>query len=138
MTVGMGFCSAPARALTADNAAFAEDFLLFDPDAATLDPLSAATPSPDEGFVLATRGAASRGLLLFFFSAPSALSAVEALRFWSARAIASASHAAFTLPRDAGRLLFHSAEPSSPAICAIVRLVRTDVSYESMSKPGTT
>src|SRR5271166_4767716 len=137
MTVGMGFCSAPAWALTADNAAFAEDFLLFNPDAATLGPLSAATPSPDEGFVLSTHGAASRGLLLFF-SAPSALSAVEAFRFWSARAIASASHAAFTLPRDAGRLLFHAAEPSSPAICAIVRFVRTDVSYESMSKPETT
>jgi len=71
-------------------------------------------------------------------SANSASSAVKALRFESARAIASASHAAFTFPRDAGRLLFHSAEPLSPAISAMVRPVSMEVSYTSMSNPATT
>jgi hypothetical protein len=45
MTVGMGFSSAPARALIAEdaeleNAEFAEDFLLRDLDVDSLDPAS--------------------------------------------------------------------------------------------------
>src|ERR1700690_2716160 len=67
------------------------------------------------------------------FARCSALSAVKAfflpaafLR--SALATASASQAALSLPRVAGRLLVHSAESVSPPICAMVRLVRTDVS----------
>src|SRR5205823_1180759 len=38
---------------------------------------------------------------------------------------ASASHAFFR-PRTAGRLLFHSADPASPAICPSERLVSTE------------
>jgi len=46
--------------------------------------------------------------------------------FLSNFAIASASHGAFTAPRDAGRLLVHFAEPWSPAISAMLRPVSTD------------
>src|SRR5215467_16375040 len=49
--------------------------------------------------------------------------------FLSSLASVSASHAAFTRPRDAFLLLVHSAESSSPAICAMVFLLMTDVSY---------
>jgi len=116
----MAFSSAPARALTAEdaefeNAEFAEDFVLLNLDVESLDPASLDAVS--EEFARATRSAACLGLLLTFFSAFSAVeafspasSAFKVFRFESARAIASASHAAFTLPRDAGRLLFHSAE----------------------------
>jgi len=37
ITVGMGFCSAPARTFIAEGAEFAEDFLALDLDAAPLD-----------------------------------------------------------------------------------------------------
>src|SRR5208282_5665224 len=134
MTVCMGFCSAPARALIVEGVEFAEDFLLLDLEAAAT--LSAV--SFDEVFALTIRWAFGLPPLLFFFSASSAPSAVRALRFSSARAIAFASQAAFTFPRDAGRLLVHSADFSSPPICAIVRPVRTEVSYVPMSNPATT
>jgi hypothetical protein len=42
ITMGMGFCSAPARTFIAEGAEFAEDFLALDLDAAPLD-----APSPD-------------------------------------------------------------------------------------------
>src|ERR1035441_4638722 len=128
MTVGIGLCSAPARSLTAEDTEFAEDFLFAD----FVDGVWW-----DESFAGAKLRAAGLGLLLFFFAGAGG-SVVSAFRFLSARAIASASHAAFTFPRDAGRLLFHSAESSSPPICAIVRSVRMDVSYLSMSNPATT
>src|ERR1700686_5011511 len=137
MTVGMGLCSAPGRALTAEGTEIAEDFLFLDLEAAS----SAATASAAAvlSLVWTTLLAASLDRFFLFFSAPSARSAVNAFFFFkSARAIASASHAAFTFPRDAGRLLFHSAEPSSPAICAMVRPVRMEVSYSSLLNPATT
>src|SRR5580693_9223623 len=46
--------------------------------------------------------------------------------FLSSLATASASQAAFNLPPPAGRL-FHSADPASPAICARLRLLSTDL-----------
>src|SRR5271165_3990333 len=136
----MSFSSAPTRALTAEDAEFAEDFLVFGlltnwvslPVARDTDfrPLFLFSPvSPVPPVVKDFR------LLL---PAPSASSAVKAFRFASARAIASASQGAFTFPRDAERLLFHSAEPLSPAISAMVRPVRMEVSYASMSNPATT
>src|SRR5450755_601598 len=108
----MGFSSAPSRSLTAEDADSAEEFLFRDFGALELD----AVPRT---FARAI-SAAEMGFLPSFFSAPFALSAVKALRFLSARAMASASHGAFAFPRDAGRLLFHSAEPRSPPISAIV------------------
>src|SRR5271166_2673574 len=130
MTVGIGFSSAPARALSAEDAEPAKDFLFGDLDAVWL----------EEVFAGATACGVGVGFLLFFFAGPSVPSVVKAFRFLSARAIASASHAAFTFPRDAGRLLVHSADPSSPPICAIVRPVRMEVSYASslISNPATT
>src|ERR1700716_1218350 len=133
----MGLCSAPGRALTAEGAEFAEDFLLLDFEAFSFDVAAsdaAAVPSAST-----TLRAVCPGPFFLFFSAPSALSAVKFFFFFrSARAIAFASHAALTFPRDAGRLLLHSAEPSSPAICAIVRPVRMEVSYSSIWNPATT
>src|ERR1022692_5041596 len=128
----MVFSSAPARALPGEDTEFAEDFLFADLVAVFLDAVSL-----DEMFAGATFRAAGLGLLLFFFAGAGG-SVVSVFRFLSARAIASASHAAFTFPPDAGRLLFHSAESSSPPICAIVRSVRMDVSYLSISNPETT
>src|SRR3979490_569661 len=132
MTVGMGLCSAPGRALTAEGTEIAEDFLLLDLEAAS----SGATALDAAAVSLAwtiLRTACLETFFLFVF-APSALSAPTAFFFFRpARGIASASHAAFTFPRDAGRLLFHSAEPSSPAICAMVRPVRMEVWYPSIS-----
>src|SRR5258708_31113662 len=57
--------------------------------------------------------------------------------FLSNLAKLSASHGAFTPPRDAFLLLCHSAAPASPAISAIVLPLKTDLSYLSMSNPGT-
>src|SRR5271155_3550497 len=69
-------------------------------------------------------------VLLVFFSALAALSF-----FFSTLANVSANHGAFTFPRDTGGLLVHWAEPASPAISAIERLLRTELSYLSMSYP---
>src|SRR5579863_9840824 len=57
----------------------------------------------------------------FFFAFPlwSSVSPVFKAFFFSTRATASASHAAFSFPRPAGRL-FHSADPASPATCSRV------------------
>src|SRR5690348_8500732 len=55
--------------------------------------------------------------------------------FLSSLATVSASQSAFNLPRDAFLLLVHSAESSSPAICAMFFLLRIEVSYSSMLKP---
>src|SRR6266700_5119068 len=66
-------------------------------------------------------------------------SVVKGFRFFlSSLARLSASHAAFTFPRDAFLLLCHSAESSAPAICAIVFPLSTEVSCASISKPSTT
>src|SRR5437660_11519666 len=134
MTMGMGLCSAPGIAFTAEAA---NDFLLLDLEAGSLRdaPLDAAAVS----LAWTTLRAVCLGPFFLLFSAPCALSAVTAFFFFrSARAIASASHAALTFPRDPGRLLFHSAEPSSPAIYALLRPVRMDVSYSSILNPATT
>src|SRR6266436_4926264 len=130
MTVGMGLGSAPGIALVAE---VANDFLLLDLEAGSS---GAATLDAAAALAWTTLRAVCLGPFFLLFSAPCALSAFTACFFFcSARAIASASHAALTFPCDAGRLLVHSADPASPAICAIVRPVRTEVSYESMSKP---
>jgi hypothetical protein len=42
MIVGIGLCSAPARAFTAEDAEFAEDFLLLDLDVAFSGAISGA------------------------------------------------------------------------------------------------
>src|SRR5271166_3650705 len=122
----MGLCS-PGIALTTEAAELAEDLPFLDLRAFASDAV-----------VKVPARAAGPGFLFLFFPTSFASSAVKTFRFESARAIASASHAAFTFPRDAGRLLVHSAEPLSPAICAMVRPVSTDVAYASMSNPGTT
>jgi hypothetical protein len=138
MTVGIGLCSAPGTALTAEDVEFADDFLLLD-----LTVTFGAAEETSASLASATLPAfcLESFFLPFaagFFSALFASSAVKAFRLESARAIASASHPALTFPRDAGRLLVHSADPASPAICAIVRPVRTEVSYSSMLNPATT
>jgi hypothetical protein len=56
----MGFCSAPVKALTAESAEFAKDFLSVD-----LDFLDAA--SLDEVFAGSTLRVGCLGFLLFFF-----------------------------------------------------------------------
>lgn len=78
------------------------------------------------------REAGSSDSLLVF---PREDFAVAFAFFASALAIASASQSfLLELPRaDALRLLSHSADPSSPAICLSERLVSTDQSYLSMS-----
>jgi hypothetical protein len=50
MTVGMGFCSAPERALTAEDAEFAEDFLFRDLHAESLDAATLDAVSSDKVF----------------------------------------------------------------------------------------
>src|SRR5258708_22031520 len=113
---GMGFSTAPVRLLTAENAEFAENSWIFDFDGV----FGACLETDDPCFPP-----------LFFpppFSAGSAFSAVKAFCLLSARATASASQAALSFPRVAGRLLVHSAEPASPAIWLIVRPVKTEVS----------
>src|ERR1700722_9198208 len=137
MSVGMGLGSAPARTLTAEDAEFAEDFLVLDFAETEFDStILVATSSVVAARPFASVSVAWLFFLPLFFSAPSAPSAAAAFRFLSARAIASATQSDFTLPRDAGRLLFHSADPSSPAICGIVRSVKTDVLYLSISTPA--
>src|SRR5215470_16256248 len=105
MALGMEPETAPSRSLTAEDAGCAEFFgggsfecdLDFFPDFADC--------------VL---------LVLFWsFSAILASSAVTAF-FSSARAIASANQAAFTLPLPAGRLLVHSFDFASPPISSMV------------------
>src|SRR5271156_12190 len=133
--------SAPARALAEADTELAEVFLSRDLTASwETAEATEATAEQFAIFVLPTSCAPPLEAFFLSFAAPFALSAAKALGFESARAIASASHAAFTLPRVAGRLLDHSAEPASPAICAMVRSVKIDVSYFSLliSNPATT
>ena len=119
--VGMGFSMAPGKPLTTGVTEDTGDFLVFFGDAAAaVKPAMALLPD---------------ALFFLLFSVPPV---VNTFRFLSARATASASHAAFNFPRVAGRLLVHSAEPLSPAISAMVRLVSTEVLYWSISNPGTT
>src|SRR5215470_10714484 len=109
---GMGLAIAPDNCATAEFAEVAEEFnfFLLGADELALETGSRFAPA-----------------LLFplLFSAISAFSAANVFRLLSARATAAASHAAFTFPRPAGRLLVHSFDPASPAICFIVRSVRT-------------
>ncbi len=80
----------------------------------------------------------SAGFLRFLFSfslfAAARRSFVDFF-FFSSLAMASASHAALTLPRPAGGLLVHSFDFASPPISFMVRLVSTEVSNLSMSYP---
>src|SRR5579862_5538000 len=71
--------------------------------------------------------------LPLFFTLRTFLSSGACLFFLSSLASVSASQGAFTFPRDAGLLLFHSAEPASPAISDMERLLSTELSYCSMS-----
>src|SRR5262249_53564729 len=119
---GMGFSTAPGKAFTTEATEVREDFDVFLGDSAWAAELGCALAL---AFVLP--------LFAFFAS-----SAFDAFRFLSVRAIASASHAAFTLPRVAGRLLVPSADFLSPAISPMVRPVSTEVSYASISNFGTT
>src|SRR6266852_8464953 len=119
MTVSMSLASAPGKALTAEGTEFAEDFL------SDFEPLFSDAPAAVFLLWTVLRAACRVPFCLFSFAPSAASCAVAALFFFrSARAIASASHPAFTFPRDAGRLLVHSADPASPAICAMVRPVR--------------
>src|ERR1043166_6170167 len=125
---GMGFSIAPGKVLTTEDTEVTEDFfvLFFDLDVAD-----------EEAPELAVTSFSAR-LFFLVFSVLPVFSVVNAFRRLSARATASASQAAFSLPREAGRPLVHSAESLSPAISAMVRPVRTEVSYLSISNPGTT
>src|ERR1700687_154516 len=113
MAAGIDFRTAPSKDWTAE---IAEETCFF--------ALAETIGVEDEA-------ACRADVLFFFFSAFSAASALSF--FFSTLASVSASHGAFTFPRDAGRLLFHCAEPSSPAIPAMVRLLSTERSYCSMS-----
>src|SRR6266446_4701268 len=96
----MGLCSAPGIAFTAEAA---DDFLLLDLEAGSS---GAATLDAAAALAWTTLRAACLGPFFLLFSAPCALSALSACFFFcSARAIASASHAALPFPPDAGRLL---------------------------------
>src|SRR3954462_10955087 len=79
---------------------------------------------PDDG------GAAGRftGVFSLFVFASRSSRGIFGLFFLSTRAMAAASHAAFNLPRAAGRSLFHSRERPSPAISSMLRLLSTDSS----------
>src|SRR5439155_5774012 len=73
-----------------------------------------------------------RFIFFVFFSAGAGVSFVAEVFFRFSRsslANVSASQGAFTLPRDAGRSLSHSAEALSPPISRMVRPVSTEVSY---------
>src|SRR4051812_20712494 len=85
-------------------------------------------------------GAAGRftGVFSLFVVASRSSSGIFGLFFFSTRAMASASHAAFNLPRAAGRSLFHSRERPSPAISSMLRLLSTDSSISPASYPSTT
>src|ERR1700680_2610432 len=122
----MGRLTAPSRPLTTEDTEDAEEFSFTSVSASDLRLLS--------GLVFLA--------LTFFFSLCSGACperrrvssvAILFLLFLSNFAIASANQGAFTAPRDAGRLLVHFAEPWSPAMSAILRPVRADSSYCSMS-----
>src|SRR5580692_9788464 len=81
-----------------------------------------------EAAALEDDAAGRKAALLIFFSALSAFSF-----FFSTLARVSASHGALTFPRDSGGRLVHCAEPPSPAISAMERLLSTELSYCSMS-----
>src|ERR1700722_2024097 len=139
----MGLDSVPGTPLITEDAEFAEGVLLFDRSA----PLDAGLASSAGGLPAFLFASFSETFFLpafflvsleFAFLVSAALSSVNALRFLSARAIASASHAAFTLPPGAGRLVVHFAEPASPAICAMVRSLKTEVSNLSILNFETT
>src|SRR2546423_11047707 len=93
------------------------------------------------GALLPPEDADAAGVFTFFFLPfwpASSGSSVFLVFFFSTRAIASASHAAFNLPRAAGRLLFHCRERASPAIASMLRLLSTDSSISPASYPSTT
>src|SRR6266705_5557505 len=98
------------------------------------------TDASDDFFLLRTVGDEEDLFSSVEFPPCSPVSSmVKGFRFFlSSLARLSASHAAFTFPRDAFLLLCHSAESSAPAICAIVFPLSTEVSCASMSKPSTT
>src|SRR6267143_3948558 len=99
MTVVMGLGSAPGIAFTAEAA---EDFLLLDLEAASSG--AATLDAAAVSLAWTTLRAVCLGPFFLLFSVPCALSAVTACFFFlSARAFASASHAALTFPRVAGR-----------------------------------
>src|SRR5437870_8236881 len=93
MAAGMGLLTAPFKELTAEIAEDAEEADCF----ASRSDLIAVDPG---GSFLANPGAD-----FLFVSALSASFAVIFFLFFSSLAIASASQRAFTLPREAGRLL---------------------------------
>src|ERR1700724_1410498 len=117
MAVGMARFTAPSKSLTTEDTE--KDFLL----ALRLWFAAGAIPARVLSFS-------------FFFNSalPRVLGGWLVLPFCLSNfAIASASHGAFTAPRDAGRLLVHFAEPWSPAMSAMLRPVSADSSYLSMS-----
>src|SRR5580692_7236147 len=103
----MGFRTPPSRSLTADGIEITSEV---------------AAP----GF--AKNRSLSDLFLPFFFTLPAFAPSEVFLFFLSSLASVSASHGAFTFPRDAGRLLFHSAESLSPPISAMERLLSTELS----------
>src|SRR6267378_4238372 len=109
--VGIGFSTAPGNPFTTEDT---EDFLAFFSTAGA-------------AFALVTDRRPAAFFLLLLFSVTSVSPVVKPFRFLSARATASASHAALSFPRAAGRLLVHSVDPLSPAISLMVRPVSTDV-----------
>src|SRR5712664_3601998 len=96
--VGIGFSTAPGNPFTTEDTEVTEDFLAFFSTAGA-------------AFALVTD---RRPAAFFLLSVTSVSPVVKPFRFLSARATASASHAALSFPRAAGRLLVHSAEPLSP------------------------
>src|ERR1700686_2755162 len=135
----MGRCIAPGAAFNAlDPGVLFDDLSLFleaTGGASAISGLAISCALSSETFFLLLLLAADASVPprasfeeMGFLSGSSATVAALTFFFASTRATASASHAAFTLPRAAGGLLFHSADPSSLAIRGIVRSVRIDVS----------
>ena len=125
MDAGIGRFSAPFKPFTAELAEFAEGPLVTDFAGRAKVSAVSLVPLVPLGFPSSSFVPLVVEVFAFDF-------------FLSTRARVSASQAAFAPPRDAFLLLCHSAEPASPAICDMVRLVSTDLSYLSISNRGTT
>src|SRR5436853_166009 len=113
----MGLLAAPCKASGTEDSEDLGEFLL----------LVRASVFGTEVFTVATALSFS-----FFFTPVTGASFVAEDFFRFARsslAKVSASQGAFTLPRDAGRPLSHSADAWSPPISRMVRPVSTEVSY---------
>src|SRR6185312_12056789 len=118
---GMGRFTTPGKSPTAEDAERAEEDLFW---GAVFTTAECEPPFLFVNFPFGFSLWSSVPCVVIFFLPALALSAL---------AMASASHGAFILPREALRLLFHSAASSSPLICAMVLPESADSSNSLMS-----